>query len=75
MVNMVNSNFGAGIIYSEEDSTVDADSEVTTAYVAYTVSVFDIENASVTFASSYSEAEGVADNSAAALRMRFNYSF
>jgi len=74
--NMVYGGFGAGLIHSaEEKAGVDAD--VTTAYLAYTVPLFDIEAASVTFAGSFSRAEGdaVTDDETNALRVRFNYDF
>jgi len=73
--NMVYGNFGAGLIYSQLDQ---ADTDVTTAYVAYTVPLFDIDNASVTFAGSTSSADGVSDavsDQTNALRVRFNYTF
>lgn len=73
--NMTYGNFGAGVIYSKEDSNLGADPEVLTTYMAYTLPVFDIENASVTFAGSYSKADNVVDDEALAGRVRFNYAF
>lgn len=74
--NMVYGGFGAGLVYSEEEKA-GADSDVTTAYLAYTVPLFDIDAASVTFAGSFSRAEGAAvtDDETNALRVRFNYDF
>ncbi|GGB94074.1 hypothetical protein GCM10011352_20150 [Marinobacterium zhoushanense] len=76
IANMIYGNFGAGLIYSE-DELAGVDSDVTTAYLAYTVPLFDFENASVTFAGSFSQADGdaVTDDTTNALRMRFNYTF
>ncbi|GGB94028.1 hypothetical protein GCM10011352_20090 [Marinobacterium zhoushanense] len=74
--NMIYGNFGTGLIYSE-DSVNGVDADVTTAYMAYTLPLFDIENASVTFAGSTSKADGdgVTDDTTNALRLRFNYAF
>ncbi|SIS67733.1 carbohydrate porin [Neptunomonas antarctica] len=73
--NMTYGNFGAGVIASQEDNVNDVNPEVVTTYAAYTLPLFDIENATVTFAGSYSTADNVVDDEAIAARMRFNYTF
>lgn len=75
IANMVYGNFGAGVIRSDVDQGSSADPKVTTAYLAYTVPLLDIEGASVTFAGSFSSADNVIDDEATALRMRLNYTF
>lgn len=74
--NMIYGNFGAGLIYSD-DTVSGVSANVTTTYLAYTLPLFDIDNATVTFAGSFSRADGanVVDDSTNALRMRFNYTF
>ncbi|WP_151703770.1 carbohydrate porin [Nitrincola alkalilacustris] len=68
--------FGAGLIHSKTSLPGASDPDVTTAYAAYTVPLFDIDRASVTFAGSTSRASNVAaDKTVNALRMRFNYAF
>lgn len=74
--NMTYGAFGAGVIHSLTDRSVGNDPKVTTAYAAYTLPLFDIQNASVTFAGSVSTASNVSSaNDASGLRMRFNYTF
>jgi len=73
--NVTYGNFGAGLVASEEDNAGGMNPEVMTAYAAYTVPLFDIKNASVTFAGSYSTADNVADDEAIGARMRLNYNF
>ncbi|SFG09119.1 carbohydrate porin [Neptunomonas qingdaonensis] len=70
--NMTYGNFGAGVIASEEDIVGGVNPEVVTTYAAYTLPLFDIENATVTFAGSYSTADNVVDDEAIEARMRFN---
>ena len=70
--------FGAGVIYSVTDRVDGSDPRVATAYAAYTLPLFDIQNANVTFAGSLSRANNVSSDAAsntAGLRMRFNYTF
>ncbi|EXJ09984.1 MULTISPECIES: carbohydrate porin [Nitrincola] len=74
--NLTLGGFGAGIIHSTTALSQAADPDVTTAYAAYTLPLFDIQNASVTFAGSTSRADNVAsDKTVHALRLRFNYTF
>ncbi|GGO84521.1 hypothetical protein GCM10011348_30970 [Marinobacterium nitratireducens] len=74
--NLVYGRFGLGLIHSETDNDAGADPEVTTTYAAYTLPLFDIDNASVTFAVSGSTADNVGeDDSAYGGRLRFNYTF
>lgn len=75
VANVVYGGFGAGVIFSEEDNATGVDPEVTTTYLAYTMPLFDIESATVTFAGSFSTADDVADDESTALRMRLNYTF
>ncbi|TYL46580.1 carbohydrate porin [Marinomonas sp. IMCC 4694] len=76
--NMTYGNFGLGVISSSEDNTTGSDPSVMTTYVAYTMPLLDIDNASVTLAGSYSTADDVAvgtNDKTTAARVRFNYSF
>lgn len=73
--NFTYGNFGLGVVKSEEDNATGADPEVTTTYAAYTLPLFGIDEASVTFAGSYSTASDVADDKATTGRVRFNYTF
>ncbi|MFC6672899.1 carbohydrate porin [Marinobacterium aestuariivivens] len=74
--NVIYGRFGAGLIYSETELAIGPDPDVTTAYAAYTLPLFDIDNASVTFAVSGSTADNVGvDDSATGVRMRLNYTF
>jgi len=75
IINFNYKNLGGGVIFSQEDNATGPDPEVTTAYLAYTVPIFDIKNANVTFAGSFSTADDVEDDETTALRMRFNYTF
>ncbi|RBO82347.1 carbohydrate porin [Marinomonas aquiplantarum] len=75
--NMTYNNFGLGIITSNVDDGAN-DPSVTTLYTAYTMPVFDIDNASMTLAASYSTADDVAtgvNDKVLATRLRFNYTF
>ncbi|KZN14728.1 carbohydrate porin [Marinomonas sp. TW1] len=75
--NMTYDNFGLGIITSNVDDGAN-DPSVTTLYTAYTMPVFDIDNASMTLAASYSTADDVAagvNDKVLATRLRFNYTF
>ena len=75
--NMTYNNFGLGVIASSVDNGAN-DPSLLTAYVAYTMPVLDIENATVTFAGSYSTADKVAtgdNDKTTAARVRFNYNF
>ncbi|MBJ7537322.1 carbohydrate porin [Marinomonas sp. C1424] len=77
VINMTAGNFGLGLISSTEDNA-GSETSVMTAYTAYTMPVFDIENASVTLAASYSTADDVAasqDDEILATRVRINYTF
>ncbi|ETI59906.1 carbohydrate porin [Marinomonas profundimaris] len=76
--NMTYGNFGLGIIGSNVDNKTGDDPSLVTTYVAYTMPVLDIDNASVTLAASYSTADNVAANAndaTTAARVRFNYNF
>lgn len=73
--NFTYGNFGAGVVLSEEDNATGPDPEVTTTYIAYSVPLFGIKEASVTFAGSYSSASDVVDDETTAARVRFNYTF
>ncbi len=73
--NLTYGNFGAGVILSEEDNATGVNPEVITTYAAYTQPLLNIDNASVTFAASYSTADNVSDDEALAARVRFNYTF
>ncbi|GGO85550.1 hypothetical protein GCM10011348_34350 [Marinobacterium nitratireducens] len=74
--NLVYGRFGVGLIHSETDYKVGSDPSGTTLYAAYTMPLFDIDNASVTFAVSGSQANDVSgDDSAYGGRLRFNYTF
>ncbi len=70
-------NFGLGAVHSETDyDAVDEDPTVTTVYVAYTLPLFDIDNATATFAGSTSSADNVGDDDELnQFRTRFNYTF
>lgn len=76
--NMTYGNFGLGVIASSVDNSSGDDPSLLTTYVAYTMPVLDIENATVTFAGSYSTADKVAsgaNDQTTAARVRFNYGF
>lgn len=76
--NMTQGDFGAGIIASSEDNASGVDPSVLTTYVAYTLPVFDIDDATVTLAGSYSSADDVdtdTNDQTLATRVRFNYTF
>jgi hypothetical protein len=78
VANMVYGNFGLGVIGSNVDNKTGNDPSMLTTYIAYTVPLLDIENATVTFAGSYSTADDVAagdNDKTTAARVRFNYSF
>ncbi|BFM48957.1 carbohydrate porin [Marinomonas sp. THO17] len=77
VANMTYNNFGLGVISSSVDDA-STDPSVTTIYTAYTLPVFDIDNASMTLAASYSTADDVAadvNDTVMATRVRFNYTF
>ncbi len=73
--NFTYGNLGAGIIRSDEDNATGPDPDVTTSYIAYSVPLFGIPEATVTFAGSYSSASNVVDDETTAARVRFNYTF
>lgn len=73
--NFTYGNLGAGIIRSDEDNATGPDPDVTTTYIAYSVPLFGIQEATVTFAGSYSSASNVVDDETTAARVRFNYTF
>lgn len=76
--NMTYGNFGLGLIASSEDNKTGVDPSVVTTYIAYSVPIFDIESALITFAGSYSKASDVADGTndrTIAGRVRINYYF
>jgi hypothetical protein len=74
--NMTYGAFGLGYIHSNEEVDGDDDMKLDTIYAAYTVQIFDMENASVTFAGSMSKAKNAgSDDKSNALRVRFNYAF
>ncbi|WP_421847702.1 hypothetical protein [Marinomonas sp.] len=76
--NMTYGNFGLGVISSTNDKKTGDDPSLLTTYVAYTMPVMDIENATVTFAGSYSKAKNLAagdNDKVTAARVRFNYGF
>ncbi|NLU97613.1 hypothetical protein B6N13_05790 [Marinomonas sp. UCMA 3892] len=78
VANMVYGNFGLGVIGSNVDNKTGNDPSMLTTYIAYTVPLLDIENATVTFAGSYSTADDVAagaNDKTTAARVRFNYGF
>ncbi|QUX94016.1 hypothetical protein C0J08_00755 [Marinomonas sp. CT5] len=76
--NMTYGNFGLGLISSSVDNKTGDDPSLLTTYVAYTMPVLDIENATVTLAGSYSKANNLAagaNDKITAARVRFNYGF
>lgn len=76
--NMTQGDFGAGVIASSEDNASGVDPSVLTTYLAYTLPVFDIDDATVTLAGSYSKADDVSsgtNDQTLATRVRFNYTF
>ena len=76
--NMTYGNFGLGLISSSVDNKTGDDPSLLTTYVAYSMPLLDIENASVTFAASHSTADKVAattNDKTTAARVRFNYNF
>jgi len=74
--NMTYGPFGLGYIHSNEEVGSSDDMKLDTLYAAYTVQIFDMENASVTFAGSMSKAKNAgSDDKSNALRVRFNYAF
>jgi len=79
IANMVYGNFGLGVIGSSVDNVTGNDPTMLTTYIAYTVPLLDIENATVTFAGSYSTVDKVVtagdNDKTTAARVRFNYNF
>jgi len=76
--NMTYGDFGLGVIGSNVDNKTGDDPSLLTTYLAYTMPVLDIENATVTLAGSYSTADKVAageNDKITAARVRFNYNF
>lgn len=76
--NMTQDDFGIGIIASSEDNASGVDPSVLTTYLAYTLPMFDIDDATVTLAGSYSKADDVSsgtNDQTLATRVRFNYTF
>lgn len=76
--NMTYGNFGLGLISSTVDNKTGDDPSLLTTYVAYSMPLLDIENATVTFAASHSTADKVAattNDKTTAARVRFNYNF
>ena len=76
--NMTYGNFGLGLISSSVDNKTGDDPSLLTTYVAYSMPLLDIENATVTFAASHSTADKVAattNDKTTAARVRFNYNF
>ncbi|WP_062262235.1 carbohydrate porin [Endozoicomonas arenosclerae] len=86
-VSHVNANFeykrfgmGLSVVGNELDQTGTEDISSYTAYAAYTMPIMSFDNATVTFAASYSETDnafGIKDNNeeVAAVRARINYYF
>ncbi|MEZ5450567.1 MAG: hypothetical protein R3E89_16870 [Thiolinea sp.] len=76
-VNYTMGPWGVGYIHSTEDAAGGDDPQVNTLYGAYTVPLFGIQDASMTFAASTSKAKNVAtsDDTVNAVRLRFNYAF
>jgi len=77
-VNMTHGNFGLGVISSTEDNATGDDPSVMSTYVAYSMPIFDIENATLTLASSFSTADDVEatkSDETVATRVRVNYTF
>ena len=73
-VNYTVGGFGAGYLHSEVDG--DNAPSVDTLYAAYTLPLFDLKDASVTFALNTSKADNVGDNDTLnAAKLRFNYTF
>ncbi|RNF51560.1 hypothetical protein EBI00_06605 [Marinomonas hwangdonensis] len=76
--NMTYGNFGLGLISSSVDNKTGDDPSLLTTYVAYSMPLLDIENATVTFAASHSTADKVAattNDKTTAGKVRFNYNF
>lgn len=74
--NLTYGNLGLGYIFSETDLSSGSKPEVSTFYAAYTMPLLDIENATVTLAASFSQADHAGDDdNVNALRTRFNYTF
>lgn len=76
--NLIQGNFGIGVISSNEDNATGIDPSVLTTYLAYSIPLFDMDDATVTLAGSYSKADGVAsttNDQTLATRVRFNYDF
>lgn len=68
--------FGIGWIHSEDDTAGSGDPSLDSIYAAYTVPLFDIKRATLTYAIAHSTADDVgADDSTTAFRLRVNYSF
>ncbi|ABC32715.1 conserved hypothetical protein [Hahella chejuensis KCTC 2396] len=76
--NVTYGNFGLGLVHSVSDINADEDPTVSTLYVAYTLPLFNIENASITFAGSTSKADDLTDggdDDLNKIRTRINYTF
>ncbi|MBU6952784.1 MULTISPECIES: carbohydrate porin [unclassified Hahella] len=70
--------FGLGAVHSISDTGAKDDPTVSTLYVAYTLPLFNIDNASITFAGSTSSADHLAgdtDDDLHKIRTRINYTF
>ena len=76
--NMTQGDFGIGVIASSEDNATGVDPSVLTTYLAYTFPIFDIDDATITLAGSYSKADDVdtgTNDQTLATRVRVNYTF
>lgn len=83
-VNYTKGPWGVGFLHAEADVSTNsaASPSIDTVYGAYTLPIFSIKDASVTFAASYSEGSDIndgtgnlSDDKLTAVRARFNYTF
>ncbi|QTR47564.1 carbohydrate porin [Thiothrix litoralis] len=75
-VNMKRGGLGGGWINSTTDNGAAAKPKVNTLYATYTVPLFSVKDATVTFAANTSQADNVVkDDKLNAVRMRFDYAF
>ena len=74
--NYYNGRVGVGYVHSTNKNGAAAKPKVDTLYATYTMPLFNVKDATVTFAANASKAKNVAsDDSLNAVRVRFNYAF
>ena len=67
---------GVGYVHSTTDNGTSSKPKVDTLYAAYVMPLFNVKDATVTFAANASKADNVTtDDSVNAVRVRFNYTF